>query len=271
MSPFDETRARRYLLGQLSEEEMAALETEYFASVEALESVSEVEHDLVDAFVAGELASGERSAFESHYLASEVHRERVATARLLRAATRHGAAPTRGPAWSVWLPLAAALVLLLAPLWLRERPGERAVPVAEAGATPAPAATPTPSGEPSREPGPSLPPRRTTVAALALSPMLLRGGQPTPVLRVPPGTDELAITLRGDRPEGIAAGTRLPFDVSTVEGTRVAAGHVRLAADGLGVARIAAASVPAGDYILSVGAADAPDGPLRRYFFRVAR
>ena len=140
MSPFDQTRARRYLLGQMSEEETTALETEYFASGEVLERVWEVENDLVDAFVAGQLSSEDQAAFESHYLASPVHRERVATARELQAASQGAtvsSTPRRGiPAWPVWLPLAAVLVLLLASLWLQERPQAPTGPVAQVEATP---------------------------------------------------------------------------------------------------------------------------------------
>src|SRR4029453_17878285 len=98
MSTLDGMRARRYLLGQLSEEEAEALEDGYFASAEALEQVWGIETDLVDAYVAGELAPEERSAFESHYLASPLHQDRVASARALRAATQDlAAAPAARP------------------------------------------------------------------------------------------------------------------------------------------------------------------------------
>jgi hypothetical protein len=278
MSPFDETRARRYLLGQLSEDETTALEDEYFASSEALEGVWAVENDLVDAFVAGELAPEERAAFERHYLASALHRERLATARVLRAATegatRTAASRGRIPTWSVWLTVAATIVLVLASRGLRERPEAPAGPVAQVEATPtatAPTSLAAPAGADDDGRGALVPASapRTAVAAFALSPMLLRSGQPTPTVRVPPGTDEVAITLQGDLPEGVAAGTRLRFGVATVEGARVAVGQVQVTAHALGVARIPAARVPPGDYILSVASARSADGPLRQYFFRV--
>ncbi len=274
MSPFDETRARRYLLGQMSEEETASLEAEYFADGEALERVWEVENDLVDAFVADELAPDDRTAFETHYLASPLHRDRVATARVLRAATLRTAAPRRRvPAWSVWLPLAAGLVLLLT-WWAWPRRTAPTPTIARAEATPTPAATAAPS------PAASTSPPKTSVAAFALSPLLMRSGQPAPVLRVAPGTDELKLTLEGERPEGVASDARLPFVVKTVEGETVARGYVVPGADVLGVARVPADRVPPGDYILAVRPSDkegrlltaregADDVPLRQYFFRV--
>jgi hypothetical protein len=268
MSPFDERRARRYLLGRLSEEETAALEAEYFTSSDVLERVWEVENDLVDAFVAGELSPDERTAFEAHYLASPLHRDRVETARMLRAATGGTAAPRRRlPAWSLWLPLAAALVLALA-WWAWQRPEAPKPTVAQA--TPAAAATATPAASAEPAPPASTSRPRTSVAAFALSPLLMRGGQPTPVLRVPPGTDELKLTLEGERPQAVAPDTPLPFTISTVEGERVAEG-LTLRGPGFGVASIAAGRLGPGDYILTVRSpsarADAP--PLCQYFFRV--
>jgi hypothetical protein len=270
MAALDDARVRRYLLGQMPEDEAEAFEGEYFASGEALEQVWGVEHDLVDAYVAGELGTEERAVFESHYLASPLHRDRVAAARALRAAT---AGPAERPpsrravARPPWLALAAGLLLALGAWWLKARPQPPAV---VARVTPAAASVPTPATESSTT-APSDAPR-PVVAAFALSPVLLRGSQPTPVLRVARGTDEIAITLEGEAPAGVASGTRLLFDVTTVEGAPVTSGHVRAAADGLGVARIAAARVPPGDYILSVrSASSSEEGPLRQYFFRVLR
>lgn len=75
-----EQTVRRYLLGDLSEEEALALEREYFADDQMLDRVWEVENELADRYVRGELDRGEKSLFERNYLASPVHRERVAFA-----------------------------------------------------------------------------------------------------------------------------------------------------------------------------------------------
>ena len=270
MSPLDETRARRYLLGQLSAEEAAAVEDRYFGDGEALEQVWGVETDLVDAYVAGEVDPGDRSAFESHYLSSPLHRDRVASARALRAATLGRAAspaPRRVGAWAGWLALAAGLSLAA---WWVTRPGPPTAPVAgnaPQSTAPAPSATPT-SVESPQAPTPA--PRRPVVAAFALSPVLLRGGQPTPVLRIPAGTDELAIALAGERPGGALSQARLDFVIATVEGARVTGGRLVPRPQGLGVAQVAADRLPSGDYILTVLPRDQPEAaPVSRYFFRV--
>src|SRR5262249_52365161 len=82
-------RMARYLLGDLPEAEAEAVEQEYFADPEKLESVWAAENDLVDRYVRGRLARAERELFERNYLRSQKHRERVVVARsLLNAADR---------------------------------------------------------------------------------------------------------------------------------------------------------------------------------------
>jgi hypothetical protein len=82
-----ENLIERYLLGDLPESEQTALEERFFADHETFEQVCESENRLVDHYVRGRLTSADRARFESHYLASPVHRQRVATARGLLAAT----------------------------------------------------------------------------------------------------------------------------------------------------------------------------------------
>ncbi|MGH9770023.1 MAG: hypothetical protein ACREAB_21575 [Blastocatellia bacterium] len=76
-------RMTRYLLGDLPETEVAAVEQEYFADQEKFEEVWAAENDLVDRYVRGRLSRGERELFERNYLQSPKHRERVAVARKL--------------------------------------------------------------------------------------------------------------------------------------------------------------------------------------------
>lgn len=269
MTLLDEARARRYLLGQMSEEEIDALEGEYFGDSEVLEQVWGVENDLVDAYVAGALGPDERASFERHYLASPVHRERVASARALQGAATPVEARAR-TSWTPWLALAAALVMVVASWWIgRDRPPVRSV---QATAPTPQSIAPPPTAVPVLET--AAPPPTRVVAAFALSPVLLRGGQGTPALRVAAGTDELALTLEGERPVGVPRDARLPFVVTTVEGETLARGNVVPKGDGLGVARIVADQLPPGDYILAVRLSEKggeEDGPLRQYFFRIRR
>lgn len=101
---------RRYLLGDLPESEQLALETGFFADGDLLEQVQEIETDLVDQYVRGELSNAERLQFERHYLATPAHKQRVAFAReLLRAANEQGLPQPRQPKESFWENLAATL------------------------------------------------------------------------------------------------------------------------------------------------------------------
>ena len=122
----------RYILGQLSQEERARLEEEYFANSDLFEEIVAAENDLIDAYVAGKLRGDDLLQFENHFLTTAERRERVAFARsLLKGKSAEN--PSRGstlqtvPAnwrflslFSVGRAVAAAviLVLLASSLWL---------------------------------------------------------------------------------------------------------------------------------------------------------
>src|SRR5574341_1532648 len=130
MNDVQENLIYRYLLGDLPESELAALEERCFADSETFERIWESENRLVDQYVRGRLSSADRARFEAHYLASPAHRQRVATARNLLAAADEFAharsAPEirpsflqrlaewrrLSPAWQ--LALAAGMLLLMA-------------------------------------------------------------------------------------------------------------------------------------------------------------
>jgi hypothetical protein len=71
---------RRYLLGELTEADQAALEQELLLDRGQFDRVWAVENDLVDSYVRGEMSRADRERFEGHYLASPLHRERAAIA-----------------------------------------------------------------------------------------------------------------------------------------------------------------------------------------------
>jgi len=52
-----EQNTRRYLLGELSEEEQAALERSYFTDSNVFNQVLQVESELVDAYARGQLST----------------------------------------------------------------------------------------------------------------------------------------------------------------------------------------------------------------------
>jgi hypothetical protein len=79
----NEILMRRYLLGDLPEEDRARLEDQYSADAEVFEEVLATENDLIDSYVRGELTEVERQKFETEYFKSPQRRERVEFARAL--------------------------------------------------------------------------------------------------------------------------------------------------------------------------------------------
>ena len=75
----------RYLLGELSEREQAALEEQYFADPRVFDEVAAAETALVDDYVRGRLPSDLRRRFEQTYLADARRRNRVRFAEALAA------------------------------------------------------------------------------------------------------------------------------------------------------------------------------------------
>jgi len=75
-----ENLIRRYLLGELTESDQAALEHELLTDRDEFDRVWAIENELIDGYVRGEMSSADRERFEGHYLASPLHRERVAIA-----------------------------------------------------------------------------------------------------------------------------------------------------------------------------------------------
>ena len=122
-------RARRYLLGQATDDESAALEQQYFESQDALDRIAAAEDDLIEDYLANQLDRADRERFERSYLATPEHRIRVETIRRLTArasqspSTRRESAPATRPGYfarhSTWLALAASVIVLASVgLWL---------------------------------------------------------------------------------------------------------------------------------------------------------
>ena len=124
----DDSLRRRYLLGEGTDEECAALEQAFMRDLEEQERIAAVEELLIEDHIDGTLDEHQRQRFESHYLATPEHRERVhTTRRLLAAATASSfAAQTEKPAGSGrpasstplrWF-AAAAVLLMVAGRWI---------------------------------------------------------------------------------------------------------------------------------------------------------
>lgn len=284
----DEAGIRSYLLGLLPEAEAEALEEAYFARPEVWERVRGVEDDLLDDYAAGRLGPGEKQAFESRYLASPPLRERVVAARVLATASdtevpAARVATARPMRWGGPLAIAASLLVAVVAFWAWPPPAPP--PVTSIWPPPTSAATseapPSPPAEPmgsSAAPAPT-PPRPSPGVrplVLALSPVLLRG-QARPVeLRIPPGADTVVLELEGDPAIIPRSASALDAAVQTVEGERVWRGEARRVRDAgrpslLASARVPAAKLGPGDYLVTLSARGSAGGALHSYFFRVGR
>jgi hypothetical protein len=139
------TRARAYLLGELSPAEAEAFEASLLDDDEAFDLLELAESDVLDALARGELSQAQRLGVEAQIGARHELAERVAFARALaERADRPRAAPARPSAWvrlrrRLWpehlggrglILAAAALALVLGSLTLFP-PGPRAPAVAQ--------------------------------------------------------------------------------------------------------------------------------------------
>ena len=123
--PPDDHLLVRYLIGSLPDDEAERLDELSITSDDVAMRLRALEHDLVDAYVKGELSGETLDLFRSHYLSSPAKRERVRFAQTLLAyRTAPAAASTtaatsipRRSAWPRAVPLwalAAAALLFLA-------------------------------------------------------------------------------------------------------------------------------------------------------------
>src|SRR5262245_49227100 len=117
----------RYLLGELAEPEVAALEREYFEKPDVFAQVAEAEAELIDDYVRQRLMPPMRQRFEERYLSDPRRRARVEFASALAAKidSTEPSGATRSSesrAWFVHWSLAAALAGLafsVGLLWLQ--------------------------------------------------------------------------------------------------------------------------------------------------------
>lgn len=276
MTATADLRARRYLLGEASDEECAALEQEYLEHETALDRVAAAEDDLIEDFLSGHLSPSDRDRFEKTYLSSPHHRLRVATVRRLMAQAG-GLQPARPQgrksvlSWTrvnrgPLLALAASLLVIASVALWRSSLLRR--PEGEIAGTPAPQAVPASPDRPA-----SPPAKAPRLFALTLSPVTVRGGDETPSIAIPSGTDTLVIRFESEMDGRKLVARRA--SVRTVSGDELWQGPVTPDAGpppGT-VARIdvPAATLPADDYLVTLYGTD-PSGVERewaRYFLRL--
>lgn len=137
---------KRYLLGELSEQEQATFEERYFRDPEVFNQVLQIESELVDAYARNQLSAEMRGRFEQSYLKHPSRRQRVEFASALttridqreesvsRAKTERVSWKQRllaavggpKPAWRFAMALVILLVALTAVWWWQQQRREAA-------------------------------------------------------------------------------------------------------------------------------------------------
>jgi hypothetical protein len=108
---------QRYLLGELTESERAALEQEYFNDQSLLERIVEVENDLVDQHARGLLPPQTRERFQNYYLGHPQRMERAKFAEVLRLKLDESAKSEATTAEEPWSARLFALLRGPRPAW----------------------------------------------------------------------------------------------------------------------------------------------------------
>jgi len=79
----DETEIRRFLLGEMMEDERTAFEEKFIAEENLFERTRVVEDELIESYTRKTLSAVEREKFERSFLSTEPRRRRVAFARMM--------------------------------------------------------------------------------------------------------------------------------------------------------------------------------------------
>jgi hypothetical protein len=263
--------ARRYLLGEATDEERLRVEQAYFADEAALDRLEAEEEALIEDYACGDLSSAERRQFERELMSRPHRRARVAMVRALMAAARGAGARDdhpASPAAKRWFArpfalAAAAVVILVAGIWsigVSQR--------ARGGGSSQTASAPSTSAPSTQAAHPA--PR---IVAVSLFPDAVRSAGAAPVIVVADGTAVVQLSL-GAEP-GDARADRARAVVRTVTGEEVWRGSAAPSADlppGLAArVEVPAARLRADDYVLTLFSTS-PDGVERegyRYYLRV--
>lgn len=187
---------RRYLIGDLGEDEMESFEQRVLSDPDFLEQVLMAEDELIEDYLRGALPAGEREKFVAQYLSAPQHLQKVKVAEALRgypervanAAINSGLKPeprltrrrfglARAPG-VVYALAATLLIAALVGLWVfmgnrRARPGESAALEQELARLNAPE---------TRRPGAAPDPNEI---AVTLSPGTVRGQNELPRVSIP--------------------------------------------------------------------------------------
>jgi hypothetical protein len=258
MTPPDDATLRRYVLGQLPPDEGEALEAAYFADGDLVAALDDAADALAREYLDGTLDAATRSAFTAT-LERPAVAARLAVVQGLR--RRAAAAPAgtaavvlarRRPIWQTGLAAAAGIVLAVG-VWRLVTLDRPTTDRREAQPQPGAETTVTP------------PPAARTFVALTLSATATRSAGAMPAVEVPPGIDDVVLSVTAPvAPGDLAAEVRAVDTDRTWRGAVTAAGP-NMAAGPTAVV-VPAGELPTGDYILSLRRGDRT---LFRAAFRV--
>ena len=280
----DQARLRRYLLGELPEEERLALEERYFAADDVFAGLLAAEDELAEAYLSGALSAAERERYERVFLSTPAGRRTLRLAedlggRLSLRPPRPRAASARwrhalGPAAIA----AAVVVAAAAGIWVTTGRDRGHPTLARTAERPAPRpVAPSHDGAPSPGSGSlearPLPAPGGAILSVMLAAGLVRDAGPSKAFAIPPETTTVRLVLllpRDDYP-------RYRVSLQTPEGDE------RMARSGLtprhldsgpGIeARFPARRLEPGTYVAIVSGvmADGRTEPAGEYVFRVIR
>ena len=308
MPDFDkEQLLNKFLLGQLSEDDRAAVEDRIISDDDFFERLLVVEDEMIDAYTGDELSAGERKLFETRFHSAPHNLERLEFAKNLRQSlvekrgeSNSGVGVRSG--WSTlvqhfrfnrtlaWATAMVMLAVAVGAIWIfinRSRIDEGNQQVLNQPSLPVSAPVATQKDkvtEPDKElvtatappvPSPSLQnnstePARPVTATFILTPGLSRDAGSARNLIIPPGTTQ--IQLRLPLEQGMSTDFKnYRVLLSLAEGARVWSGAVKPAGDRTLVMNLPARLLRRGDYVLELKGVTAGGNtePVAEYSFRI--
>jgi hypothetical protein len=180
--PADDTLVR-YLLGHLPHPQAEELDERSVVDPEFAERLRAIEHDLADAYACGELSANDRLRWERLLGASSGGRQDLTLATALAARETVNASVRRVIPRQAFGLAAAAMIFFVAGAAYLLAPTRGPV---------VPAAAPIPSAQAAPPPAPPISPALVIALTLAAP---RRDGTTVPLLQIPPGTTDVAVTL----------------------------------------------------------------------------
>ena len=199
----------RYLLGEVTDDERAEVEQGYFADDGLFDQLTDLENDLVDAYVQGTLPAAQRKAFEERFLTSSSGIARVQFARALQ--EKIAARSRRKSVSFRQLAIAASIaIVVIAAGWvtLSMRPQRASVAESRPPARAQQRAVPVPPAQAQTQ---AAPIRQAKAAAALVTVLLTPGGTRESeaaaplVLRPAPQLVRVELILEEDRFDAYAA------------------------------------------------------------------